>query len=262
MFGAIVAFSTPQRLANPTFCLWSASASLCVQLGGNTARYECRRLGLGRLKVMKIKSVLGSALNSRRNAPSDRFRFLTVAASAGFIACLLFAVPASAQPRTFCLNGFTWETVTGVPSGPARELTLIENFSLGSQMLFRSPRLRDEILVSVHEANTCHTCHSPVASNDEAMTRILDEVSELSVIEPSRRESWFDQEHTAFLARRTGDVCEPDGSRVLLAGPPIIEGVLRHQESGSDTRFIIESDTILRELQAPERAPVLISPRR
>lgn len=212
--------------------------------------------------MIKIESASGSALNSRRNTPSDRFGFVAVAASAGFIAWLLFAVPASAQPRTLCLNGFTWETVAGVPSVPARELTLIEHFSLGSQMLFRSPRLQDEMLVSVHDTNTCHTCHSPVASNDEVMTRVLNEVSELIVIEPSRKRSWFGQEHAAFLARRTGDVCEPDGSRVLLAGPPTVEGVLRHQESGSDTRFIIESDTILRELQAPERAPVLVSPRR
>ena len=211
---------------------------------------------------MKTKTVSRLVPLSRRNTPSGRVRFVAIAVFAGSIAWLLLASPASAQPRTFCLTGSIWETVTGVPPVPARELTLIEHLSLGSQMLFRSPRLRDEMLVSVHDTGTCHTCHPSTSLNDGEMTRVLDDVSELVFIEPSQSGRWFGQEYAAFLARRTGDICEPDGSGILLAGPPTVEGVLGHRESGSDMRFIVESDEILRELQAPQEAPVLLSPRR
>ena len=213
---------------------------------------------------MKLKSAFNSAPHSTRNAPSDGVRFVAAAASAGLVACLLFSVSGLAQPQpaTFCLNGFTWESVAGVPPEEARKLTLIEHLSLGSQMMFRSPRLRDQMLVSVHDVGTCHNCHSTAQSTDDAMTHVLDGVNELVVIEPSQRGTWFGREYAAFLARPTGDTCEPDGSRVLLAGPPTVDGVLRHRESGSDVRFIIESDDILRALQVPETAPVLLSPRR
>ena len=191
-----------------------------------------------------MRSALSWILCSRRNLPSERIRPLAsaVASSLGVFAWLLYAVPASAQPRTFCLNGVTWETVNGVPPAPARQLTLIEHFSLSGQMLFRSPRLRDEMLLSVHDAGTCQNCHRPAESDSDRTPEILDEVTELVVIEPSQRATWFGQEYSAFLARRTPENCQPDGSSIFLAGPPTVEGVLRHREAGSDIRFIIESE--------------------
>lgn len=183
------------------------------------------------------------------------------AASTIAVACLLHAVPASAQPRTFCLTGVTWETVNGVPPGPAREVTLIEHFSLSGQMMFRSPRLLDQMLLSVHDTGTCLSCHGPAKSESERTAEILNDVKELIFIEPSQRNTWFGQEYSAFLARRTPEACQPDGASTLLAGPPTVEGVLRHREAGSDIRFIIESEAILRGLEVPETAPVLVSPR-
>ena len=178
----------------------------------------------------------------------------------GFVAWILAAAVVSAQPREFCLGGFTWESIPEVPPAPARELTIGESLSLGSQLLFRSSRLRNEMLVSAHGAGTCQSCHSSRGEQGVGAAQSLETSSDLVIIEPLATGWWFwGQSYEALLVRRTERVCQ-DEEQGVLAGAPTVEGVRGHQESDSDIRFIIESSHMLEGLESPDTAPLLVAP--
>ncbi|MDD9996554.1 MAG: hypothetical protein OXQ89_02290 [Rhodospirillaceae bacterium] len=190
-----------------------------------------------------------------RRAASERARALTV--GTGFV-FLLVGATALAQPGTFCLDGVEWQRVPGIPPAQARELTIPEKLSLGSQMLFGSARLRDEMLMSAHGPDSCASCHDNSERTEQDASWSIDN---LIVVQPSRRDRPFwGQDHEAFLVRPTENRCDPETPGVYW-GAPSLQGVLGHERSDSHMRFIIESSRMLEELDR-FTAPVLAEPGR
>lgn len=199
-------------------------------------------------------------LNRASDATVKRVRTLWIGACFGLFACFLAPAGGSAQPEEFCLGGVIWRSVD-VPPALARKLTISESFALGSQILFGSPRLRDELVVSVHGAGTCQACHQRRGLAGRGTGDEIWADRELVVIRQSPRDRWFwGADYEAILVRATTSGCEVETAGVL-GGAPSVDGLLGHQESGSDTRFIIESELMVRELD-PNTASVLVTPAR
>ena len=200
-----------------------------------------------------------TAVSRALNVTLKFARTLSIGACCGSFAWLLFPAVASAQPE-FCLNGVIWQSVTDVPSAPARELTISQRLALGSQILFGSPRLRDELLVSAHDAATCQRCHQPAEHAGDETTQDPWADSELVVIRPSARNGFWQPDYEAFRVRGTTVECQVE-TKGVLGGAPTVNGLLGHHESDSDIRFIIESNSMVGALN-PDTASVLVTPDR
>ena len=200
-----------------------------------------------------MKPTHGTGSVRARSVALERARTFWVGTC--FVA-LLAGTTASAQPETFCLDGIEWQMVPGIPPVQARELTISEKLSLGSQMLFGSARLRNEMLVSVHSPASCGSCHN---NSDRTEQEVSWPVGELVVVQSSRRDRPFwGRDYEARLVRPTENGCGSETTGVYW-GVPSLQGVLGHERSDSDMRFIIESRRMLEELDR-FTAPVLAAP--